>query len=402
MKGRIKLYPVFWGQFLLLLLMCACPHLVHASETGATVALPESLVLEQSSKLNLEDLEAFLNKIDQDLHSQLSKTSLSEIINSIRQGKLDIDLLELFKLLLNFFFRQVMTHSVLLGKLLILGVILALLEHLQGAFEKNTVAKLAHGIGVLALLTLALSSFTLAINTGRDAITNMVGFMQSLLPVILTLMAALGNLTTVALMHPVILFSLNVLGMLTRNIVFPLIFCAAVLGIVNQLSDRFQISRLVALFRDGSVLILSFFLMIFIGILGIQGVAGAVSDGIGLRTAKFITGAFVPVVGGVLTDAVEVVAGCSLFLKNAVGILGAVALLFLCALPIVKILSAAVVYRLAAALMQPLGANQLGESLHILSNCLFLVFAAVAAVGLMFFIALTIIVGLGNMTVMLR
>jgi len=68
----------------------------------------------------------------------------------------------------------------------------------------------------------------------------------------------------------------------------------------------------------------------------------------------------------------------------------------------VKILSAAVMYRLAAALLQPLGAQELGESLQLLGNYLFLVFGAVAAVGLMFFIALTIIVGLSNIVVMLR
>ena len=59
-------------------------------------------------------------------------------------------------------------------------------------------------------------------------------------------------------------------------------------------------------------------------------------------------------------------------------------------------------YRLAAALLQPLGAQELSESLHLLGNYLLLVFAAVAAVGLMFFIALTIIVGLSNVVVMLR
>lgn len=363
---------------------------------------PSGLISDQFDRLRLEDLGAFLHQVDQELQQQLSGVSLGKILASIRRGKLDLDLTGFFKALLEFFFRTVLAHAVLLGKLLVLGVVLAVLEHLQGAFEQNTVARLAHGVGILSLLTVAISSFALALNTGREAIGSMVGFMHALLPVLLTLMAALGNLSSVALMHPVILISLNLLGTLTRNIVFPLIFCAAVLAIVSHLSERFQVSRLAGLFRDGSVALLSLFLTIFVGILAIQGVAGAVTDGIGLRTAKFLTGAFVPVVGGILSDAVEAVAGCSLFLKNAVGILGALTLLFLCALPVIKILSAAFIYRLAAALMQPLGAHQLGECLQMLGSYLFLVFAAVAGVGLMFFVVLTIIVGLGNMAVMLR
>lgn len=390
--------PVFFGLALFGLLLCPRP--ARAAQPASVETIP--LVAEQFEKLNLEELESFLRRVDEDIEGRMSGFSLRQVLASIREGKLELDPVGILKSLLDVFFREILTHTALLGKLLILGAILAVLEHLQSAFEQNTVAQLAHSVGVISLLTVALGSFTLALNTGREAIGNMVGLMQSLIPVLLTLMAALGSLTTVALMHPVIFISLNVLGTLMRNIVFPLIFCAAILGIVNQISDRFQVSRLADIFRDGSVLLVGLFLTIFIGILGIQGVAGAVTDGVGLRTAKFLTGAFVPVIGGVLSDAVEAVLGCSLFLKNAVGILGTLALLLACAIPIAKILSAALIYRLAAALMQPLGAERLGEALHLLGNYLFIVFAAVATVGLMFFVALAIIVGLGNFAVILR
>lgn len=360
------------------------------------------LISEQFERLNIGELESFIKRIDQDLNSQLSAFSLQGFLEKIRKGRLDFNLGDVVKALLDFLFRQLLAHLALLGKLLVLGTALALLEQLQNAFEQNTVARLAHGIGVLCLLTVALSSFTLALNTGRDAIGNMVGVMHSILPVLLTLMAGMGNLTSVALMHPVVFASLNVFGALTRNIVFPLIFCAAILGIVNHISERFQVSRLAELLRDGSVILTTLFLTLFVGILGIQGVAGAVSDGIGLRTAKFLTGAFVPVVGGILSDAVEAIMGCSLFLKNAVGILGTLIIFFMCALPGIKILSVAMIYRLAAALMEPLGAHRLGGSLALLGNYLFVVFAGVAAVGLMFFIALTIVVGAGNFSVLLR
>lgn len=363
---------------------------------------PGALIAKQFEQLNLKDLEGYVKQVDQDLQAQLSDFSLVKALESIRTGQLKLNMISLLQVLGKIFFQEVLTHVALLGKLLVLGTLLALLEHLATAFEENTVARLAHGVGLLALLTVALSSFTMAMNTGRDAIGNMVGLMQSLLPVILTLMAAMGSLTTVSLMHPVIIMSLNLLGTLTRNVVFPLIFCAAILGIVNQLSERVQVSRLAGFFRDGSVMLLSLFITVFLGILMVQGAAGAISDGVGIRTARFATAVFVPVVGKILTDAVDVVVGCSLFMKNAIGIMGAVTLVFLCALPVMKILSAVIVYRLSAALMQPLGAQQLGDALHLLGNYLFIVFAAVLAVGLMFLVAITIVVGLGNVTVMLR
>ncbi len=373
-----------------------------AVPAGQAAPNPGDLIARQFEQLNLKDLEGYIRQVDQDLQTQLSDFSLVKALESIRNGQLKLNISSLLQVLGKVFFQDLLTHTALLGKLLVLGVLLALLEHLASAFEENTVAKLAHGVGILALLTVALSSFTLAVNTGRDAIGNMVGLMQSLLPVILTLMAAMGSLTTVSLMQPAIVMALDILGTLISNVVFPLIFCAAILGIINQLSERIQVSRLAGFFRDGSIILLSLFITVFLGLLSVQGAAGAITDGVGIRTARFATAVFVPVVGKILTDAVDVVVGCSLFMKNAIGIIGAVTLVFLCALPVMKILSAVIVYRLAAALMQPLGAQGLGDALHLLGNYLFIVFAAVLAVGLMFFVTITIVVGLGNVTAMLR
>jgi len=362
----------------------------------------EALISEQYDQLELDELKSYLERLDKDIQRELSSISLSKILEGVRSGELELDIFSIFNAVIRYFFREFLTHTSLLGKLIVLGALLAILGHLQSAFEQNTVAKIAHSVGMLALFTVALSSFTIALQTGREAITNMVGFMQSLIPVVMTLMAAMGNLTTVALMHPVIYVSLNILATLTQNIVFPLIFCAAVLGIVSSLSTRFQVSRLANLFKDGSMVLIGLFLTVFIGVLSIQGVAGAVTDGVGLRTAKYLTGAFVPVVGGMLSDAVDAIAGCSLFIKNTIGIFGVLAIFLICALPVIKILSAAVMYKLAAALLQPLGAQQLGECLDLLGNSLFLVFGAVVAVGLMLFFSLAIMVGLSNAVVMLR
>jgi stage III sporulation protein AE len=52
--------------------------------------------------------------------------------------------------------------------------------------------------------------------------------------------------------------------------------------------------------------------------------------------------------------------------------------------------------------MQPMGAGQVADCLEHLEKSLTVLFAAVAVVGLMFFFAVTIVVGAGNMTTMLR
>lgn len=145
-----------------------------------------------------------------------------------------------------------------------------------------------------------------------------------------------------------------------------------------------------------------FFSTIFLGILTIQGVAGAVGDSVTFKTAKFGVDAFVPVVGGVLSDALAAVVSSSLLIKNAVGIAGVAVICTIMLIPLLKIITLAFIYKLAGALIQPLGDGQMVSCLNSLGNNLLLIFAAVATVGLLFFFVITIVVGVANITVMLR
>jgi len=141
---------------------------------------------------------------------------------------------------------------------------------------------------------------------------------------------------------------------------------------------------------------------IFLGILSIQGVAGAVGDSVVLRTAKFATDAFVPVVGGMFSDALEAIVSSSLLIKNAVGIAGVAVVLAIMLTPLLKILCLALIYKLASAIIQPVENGQMVDCLNDLGNSLLAVFAVVATAGLLFFFTLTIVVAVGNLTVMLR
>ena len=171
---------------------------------------------------------------------------------------------------------------------------------------------------------------------------------------------------------------------------------------VNYFSDKYRVSNLASIFKQMSVVTLCLTLVLFIGFITIQGVAGGVADGLALRTAKFATTTFVPVVGKMFADTIELVAGASLLMKNAIGIFGVITILVLCALPLVKLISLSFVIKIAGALVQPMGDEKMAKCLDGIGNNLWLVFGALATVVLMLFLAITMIVGAGSMALMLR
>lgn len=350
----------------------------------------------------LEELEVFLRELDRELTRAIPEISLSQLFTSLKEGNINLSAGAIMQGVLQFLFRELLANSTLLGQLIVLAVLAAILQNVQAAFENATISKLANAVIFLALISLALVSFHRVTTVGKAAIEQMVQFVYAILPVLLTLMAGVGSLSTASIIHPVILTALSLISSLTVNLIFPLIYLAAVLTIVNQISDQFQVTQLAKLLKDLSLALLGLFLTVFIGVLSIQGVAGAVADGIALRTAKFLTSSFVPVVGKAFSDALEAVVGTSLLLKNAVSLIGLAVIICLCLLPAVKILSMALIYRLAAAIIQPFGGGGIPNLLESLAGVLFTVFGAVATVGLMFFMVVTIVAGLGNFSVLLR
>jgi len=371
---------------------------------GGAVAEPTMVAENGADNLSPEfgAVQEYIEQLDAEIDSSVPQINFKELVTRLINGEMDWQPAAIFKKILSQIFSEVVANFDLLGKLVILAVICAVLQNLIASFEKNTVGKLTYSIIYLVLITIAVSSFTLAVNAGREVVDTMVIFMQALLPVLLTLLVAVGGIASAAIFSPVILTTLGVFGTLIKDVILPLFFFVAILNIVNSLSEHFKVSNLADLLKSVAMGLMGIFSTIFLGVLAVQGVAGAVGDSVTFRTAKFGVGAFVPVVGGLLSDALEAVVSSSLLIKNAVGIAGLAAIGTVMLVPLLKIITMAFIYKLAGALIQPVNDGQMVSCLNSLGNSLLLIFAAVATVGLLFFFAITIVVGVGNLTVMLR
>jgi len=308
----------------------------------------------------------------------------------------------ILKGLLNFFFREVLLNGKLLATIVILTVFSMILETLQSSFEKSTVSKVAYAVTYMVLIVLAMNSLNIALGYAKEAISGMIHFMIAIVPLLLTLLASTGNLTSAAIFHPLIVFMIHTIGTAIYLIIFPLLFFSTLLHVISTISERYKVTQLANLMRSVAVGLLGFFVTVFLGVMSVQGATGAITDGVTIRTAKFVTGNFVPVVGRMFSDASETVVGASLLVKNAVGITGVVILVLLCAFPAVKILVLTLIFKVSAAILQPMGDSPIIQCLQTIGKNMIYVFAALAAVGFMFFLAITIIITAGNISVMMR
>ncbi|WP_430029922.1 stage III sporulation protein AE [Paenibacillus ehimensis] len=361
----------------------------------------EELIREQAQRLPLDQVEQFWSRLTRQYGGYFPDSRAPSFMELLLGAK-EFGLGSVFSGLFKYLFHELLYNGKLLVSIVILTVFSMLLETLQNSFEKNNVSKIAYAISFLVLMIMAVNSFSVAIGYAKSAITDMIHFMIAVVPLLLTLLASMGNVVTVSVLHPLIVFMIHAVGTAIYFIVFPLLFFSAVLHIVSSLSDKYKVTQLANLLRNVSVGCLGIFVTVFLGVVSVQGIGSAAADGVTIRTAKYIAGNFVPVVGRLFSDASETVIGASLLVKNAVGLAGVVILLVLCAFPALKILALAFIYNVSAAVMQPLGDNPMITCLETIGKSLIFVFAALAVVGLMFFLAITIVIAAGNVSVMMR
>lgn len=362
----------------------------------------DKLIEKRMESLKIDELEHLIKEINNTTEEIFPKVNFKNFMISLIKSEKVFDGEEVLTGIFKLIFREVLVNSELLAKLLILSIICSIFTNLQSAFEKDTVGEIAFYVCYLILISLSIKSFAIAMEITWDAINDMVILMQALLPTLLTLLVAVGGITSSSLFEPIILGAVSIISTLMKDIILPLIFYATVMGIICKISSRIQITKISNLIRQISAAIIGLSLTVFIGIISIQGAMSAKVDGVTIRTAKFAVDKFVPIVGKFLSDVMETIVGCSVVLKNAVGAIGMISLFFICIIPIIKILSLIFIYKIAGALVEPITNSRIVDCLNEISKSLIMLLATVTSVGVMFFIAVTIIIGAGNATVMLR
>lgn len=395
--GRV----IRWVILSMVLLFLLPGHALAEGPPGA--AQRDAMLKQQSEALDTRQVEALLSEMNRTWQGYGPDISLKDFLEVYKGGPdSKYSPGNIISGFLRYLVREVVANAGLLAQIIVLAVLAALLQNMQSAFESEATGKLANSVVYLVLVGMALTGFGLAVATAKQLMDTLSGFMMAILPALLAVLAAMGGITSAAIFHPVMATFVSMAANLMVMVVFPLIFLAAVLDIVSGLNENFKLTNLSGLFRQGAMYVQGLMFTIFLGTVAVKGAAGAVADGVTMKTAKFFIGSFIPVVGKSLADASDLIFGSTILLKNALGMAGVAAIFFVTAFPLLKIMSLVLVYQVSGALVEPVGAGAIAKMLGTMAKSLQLIFASVAVVALMFFVSITVIVGAGNLTVMVR
>lgn len=329
-----------------------------------------------------------------------SDVNINDILNSAIQGKIDNS--NMYKKILNLLGTEIKTGIRSLISILVIIIIHSILKSVSESLENDNISKLIYYVQYIAIVTIVMSNFSDIINLVKETTVNLVGFMNTLIPVLISLMLYTGSVTTTSILEPIILFMINFIGNLIQDILIPVMLIITSISVVSKISDKIQIEKISKFLKSSTTWLLGIILTVFVGVVSLEGTLSSSVDGITAKTAKTIVSSSIPVVGKILGDVVDSVLGCGVILKNAVGFLGVIIIIGICILPILKLAVLTFSYKLVASISEVIADAKIVKLLDEISEIFKILFAILVTISFMVIIGVTLLIKMSNAGMMFR
>ena len=380
---------------LLVVILFLFPNITYA-EDGQELST-EAILESQQDSLNIS---SFLKEAQKYTSSVYDDINMGELFTSALTGKIDNE--KILKAIISIFGKEIVSSINVLGSVIIIIVIHSILKSISEGLENKSISHITYYVQYILIVTLIMTNFVQVVTMVKESVQNLVGFMDCLIPILMTLVLTTGSIASASMLQPILLFIITFIGNFINSFILPLVLVSTALGIVSKISERVQVDRLSKFFKSSVVWILGVILTLFVGLVSLEGTLSSNVDGITAKTTKAAVSSFIPVVGKILGDAVDAVIGCSSILKNALGIIGVIVIIGICIAPIIKLTILMIIYYLGAAVCQPIADEKIIKLLEQMGDTFKTLLAILSSISVMLIIGVTLVVKISNSGLMYR
>ena len=233
-------------------------------------------------------------------------------------------------------------------------LLVSMLNSVTGSVKKITAISGTCMIGTVLIL-----NSRSMIGLASETIYELVSYGKLLFPVMTAAMAAQGGITASAALYAGTAAIDVLLSSLIVKVLVPMVYLYLVLAIGNSATGESLLKRIQDIIKSLISWGLKTLVTIYTTYMSITGVVSGTTDAAALKAAKVTISSFVPVVGGILSDASESILVSAAVMKNAAGIYGILAILALFLEPFLKIAVQDLILKATSALCSVIGTKEL-------------------------------------------
>lgn len=383
--------------FLILVVFGFGTRIVNAEENREAAQSSEEVAEEDTGRIQQEVEDALLSEFDFDeIEDSLrrmfprEKISFSEVVSELMSG----DIAGVGKIFVEYLsdriFYEFRYNRENLVYMLLVALTAAVFTNFAGAFQNRQVSEISFYILYMLLITLCLTAFRIATQGLEEQLDSLLDFMRVLCPSYFLAVAFASGSVTSLFFYNVILFLIYAVEIVVVRFLLPVINVYIMVQVLGNLTGEDFLSEFAGLLQKIVSWILRTLLAGIIGINVVQGLLAPAVDTL-RRSALTRTAEALPWVGNAVGGTAEVVLGTAVLIKNGIGMAGAIITVLICAVPVLRMLILAFLYRLAAALVQPVSDKRITGCISSVSEGYELLVRVIFTAGVLFLLTIAVV-----------
>lgn len=337
-------------------------------------------------------LESYDYKINKNIVDGMKLDySFSKIVKKAINGELkDINLFNIIKYMLNALFNEIFINSKIIKNVIIIAILCAFLKALTDSFKNKGVGEIGFYAGYMVIATLLINSFNLGIGIVVETINSISNIINSLIPLLAGVLVISGASASGAIFTGVIVTFINLVMFIINQLFIPLVSSMVILNIINYITPKEVLNKLIDFFKWMATFGIRALAIAFAFIISFQKVTSPMVNSAINKTAKTAV-SFIPIVGDVINGTIDGVMHFMGLVKGSVGVGVVIIILIACSVPILKLISFIIIYKITAILIEPISDKRItacidciGEYTKMILSTLFIfVFLFILVVSVM-------------------
>lgn len=341
----------------------------------------DDYILELIESLDFSEFEKYLKELPNELSG--NKNSKSQLLSMLK-GESEIDFSSVSNYLLSLFFGGLKAKLPTFISLFALLLICAIVNSIKPKKMGDGVYEIVHFATFSVVVCIVVSVAYALVSSAQNTIEKTSKAVQSIFPIMLTLMTVTGNSSSVAVYNPAMLFITDFVVIIINKLVFPIILSMLAISVISNVCKTIKLNGLLNFSSSGLKWLIGLVATVFSLFLTVKGLNSGVYDGISLRALKYTVNSSVPLVGGILRDGLDLILASGVLVKNALGFLAIFIIFGVIIQPILEIVSVTLALKLVSAVLEPLNDARVVSFINSVSSVINFIIASVIIVALMY------------------
>ena len=337
--------------------------------------------------------ETDVSKIDELLEEIFPNDNISfqEILDLLLNEEKTIPVEKITDYISGLLFAAIRKNRMAIVFLFVLSLISAFFSNFVNVFQNKQISSIGFYVVYLLMISVCLQAFHLTITGIETSIGQLVTFMKFFSPIYFISMAiSVGSVSSIAFYNIVILL-IYIVELVIFRLLLPFVHIYLTMPILNFLSEEDVLSKCSELIQMAVDWSIKFLLAAITGISLVEGLLSPAIDTV-KRNALTKGVEMIPGLGDVVGGTGEMLLGVAVLVKNGIGVAGAIIIISICMVPVLNMAVVTLMYKLLAAIVQPLAEKRFTETIASMGEGYLLLLKIEIAAAALFLITIAVAV----------